>query len=109
MELLKTEFIEGDPPVLRVDGEIDLSTADLFRTALEDAVSTHPNVVVDLARVSFLDAAGLRVLVQVAATRNGAGPIPLVNAQRVAWVLDLVGLSSSPSIAIRALDCSRGR
>lgn len=100
MELLKVEYIEGDPRTLRIDGEIDLSTADQLRTALEEALSTDPTIVVDMGGVTFFDAAGLRALLQVAASRNGAGPLPLVNAARVARVLALVGLSDLPSIVI---------
>lgn len=101
MELLKTEFIQGDPPVLQVDGEIDLSTADHLQAALEEALSTDPHVVVDMAGVTFLDAAGLRVILQAATSLNGAGPLALRNARRAAWVLELVGLPDLPSITIR--------
>jgi anti-sigma B factor antagonist len=109
MELLKLEFIPGDPPVLQVDGEIDLSTADQLRTALEKTLTTHPNAVVDMAGVTFFDASGLRVILQVAASRNGAGPLPLLNARRVARVLELVGLSDLTSIVIRDPGDARGR
>jgi anti-anti-sigma factor len=109
MELLRFELIQGDPPALRIDGEIDLSTADQLRTALDKAYSADPTVVLDMAAVTFLDATGLRVLLQVAATRNGAGPLPLVNASRVAWLLELVGLSGLTSIDIRDPGEARGR
>ena len=86
MELLQTEFVHGDPPVLKVAGEIDLATVDALRTALEEAVSTDPTVVVDMAGVTFFDATGLRVILQAAASRNGAGPLTLLqrSARRVA-------------------------
>ena len=100
MELLKTELVQGDPPVLQVAGEIDLATAEALRTALEDAVSTDPRVVVDMAGVTFLDVTGLRVVLQAAASRNGAGPLTLLNAPRITWLLELVGLSELSSIVI---------
>lgn len=109
MELLRIELIHGAPSSLRVDGELDLSTADQLRTALEKAYSADPDVVVDMAGVTFVDAAGLRVLLQVAATRNGGGPLPLVNAPRVAWLLDLVGLRELTSIEIQDGGVARGR
>ena len=62
-----------------------------------------------MAGVTFFDAAGLRVVLQVAASRDGAGPLPLLNAPRVARVLELVGLSELPSIAIRDVSDARGR
>ena len=109
MELLNTELRPGDPPVLQVDGEIDLATADQLRAALEKALSAHPNVVVDMAGVSFFDAAGLRVVLQLAQARNGNGPLTLLNARRVAWVLELIGLSDVSSIEIREEGEARGR
>jgi anti-sigma B factor antagonist len=109
MELLKTEFVQGDPPVLQVAGEIDLSTADQLRTALQEALAADPKVVVDMAGVTFFDAAGLRVVLQLAASRDGAGPLELLNAPRVARILELVGLSESTSIVIRDGSDEHGR
>lgn len=101
MELLKTELVPGEPPVLQVAGEIDICSADELRTALDQAVAAHPKVQVDMAGVTFFDAAGLRVILRTAAARNGNGPLILMNAPKVAWVLDLVGLGSLPSVVIR--------
>lgn len=101
MEILKTRVIEGDPLVLEVEGEMDVSTADELRAAMEQALSSSTNVVVDMAGVTFCDAGGLRAVLEVAAALNGAGPLTLLNASRVQWLLDLVGLSESPSILIR--------
>lgn len=109
MELLKVEFVPGDPSVVQLDGEIDLSTAGELRTALEQALATDPNVVIDMAGVTFVDATGLRVVLQLAACRNGSGPLPLRNASRMQRILELVGLSESPSIEFRSLDDLRGR
>jgi hypothetical protein len=43
----------------------------------------------------------------VAASLNGAGPLTLVNASRVQWLLELVGLSDVPSIVIHQDDQAR--
>jgi anti-anti-sigma factor len=101
MELLRTELVKGKPPVLQVIGEIDLSTVDDLRTAMEDAMAADPTVVVDMGGVTFIDAVGLRAVLALAATRNGVGPLNLVNAPRVTWLLDVVGLADLPSIVIR--------
>ena len=100
MELLKIEFVRGDPPVLQIAGEIDLATADQLRTALEEALSANPKVVIDMAGVTFCDATGLRLLLQAAVSQYGAGPLTLLNAPRVKWLLRLVGLSELSSILI---------
>jgi anti-sigma B factor antagonist len=87
--------------VLQLDGEIDMSTAEELRTALEKALSADPTVVVDMTGVTFCDAAGLRVLLQAAASLNGAGPLTLLNASRVKHLLEIVGLSDLSCIVIR--------
>ena len=93
-----------------VAGGVDavFATVDVLRTALEEALSTDPTVVVDMAGVTFFDATGLRVVLQAAASRNGAGPLTLVNARRVAWLLEVVGLSEQSSIVICEAGGPRG-
>jgi anti-anti-sigma factor len=108
MELLRTKVVDGDPPVLEVDGEIDLASADELRTALEEALASDPSTEVDLSGVSFFDAAGLRILLQVASGRNGHGPLALRNPPRgVTWILEIVGLRDLPSIDIRDRPAAR--
>jgi anti-sigma B factor antagonist len=101
MEFLRIRAAEGDPPVLQVDGEIDMSTADELRTALEKALAADPTVVVDMAGVTFCDAAGLQVVLQTAASLNGAGPLTLLNAAPVKRLLDILRLTDVACIAIR--------
>ena len=98
MELLRTVLFAGDPPVLQIAGELDLATAEGLRARLAEALSTNPKVVIDMAGVTFCDATGLRVLLDVAASQNGAGPLTVRNASRVKWLLDLVGLSELSTI-----------
>jgi|SRR5689334_22367332 anti-anti-sigma factor len=101
MEALTIQLVEGSPPVLHVQGELDLATADQLRAALEDAVSAHASVVLDLAGVTFVDVVGLRAILEVADTLNGHGPLQLVNAPKVGRLLGLVGLDGIPSIVLR--------
>ena len=46
MELLRIDLFPGEPPGepprLRVEGEVDIATVDQLRGALEQAVSEHP-------------------------------------------------------------------
>jgi anti-anti-sigma factor len=108
MDLLKSELVPGDPPRLQLDGEIDLSTADALRAAIDEATAADPRIVVDMGGVTFFDAVGLRVVLQAAAARNGAGPLRLVNAARVERVLEIVGLSELPSLVMGDAAGSRG-
>ena len=101
MDGLSTHLVEGAPPVLHVGGELDMTTSELLGAALRRTMAGDPTVVVDMADVTFVDAAGLRVILQAARSRNGDGPLILVNAPRVAWLLKLVGLEGLPSIVVQ--------
>lgn len=62
----ETELEELEDGSVCVDahGELDLATASRLEEALEECAREHPRrLVVDLADVPFVDAAGLRVLI----------------------------------------------
>jgi len=101
MELLTAYLEEGPPRVLHVEGEIDLATVDEFRAALEGALSGGSTALVDMGEVTFIDAGGLRVIMQVAESLNGGGPMTLVNATVVSRLLKVVGMTDLPSIQFR--------
>jgi anti-anti-sigma regulatory factor len=63
-------------------------------------VAAAPTVIVDLGAVTFIDVRGLRVILRAAESRNGLGPLMLVNADRVDWLLELVGLGKISSIVL---------
>ena len=89
------------PPVLKIEGEIDLATTDDLGAALERVLTDTPDVVVDLEGVTFIGVAGVRVCLGAAAALNGAGPLRFVNAPRLAWLLDVIGLQAVDTIEIR--------
>jgi len=49
--------------LLTVTGEIDLGTVDMLRNAVTDALQEPGDLVIDLDQVSYIDSAGLGVLV----------------------------------------------
>lgn len=54
----------GQRSVLRLQGELDVSTRDRLRHAISSALEDHPSiVVVDLSGLGFADCAGLSILV----------------------------------------------
>jgi anti-sigma B factor antagonist len=63
------DFVDrGDELVLVVVGELDVSTTDVLHHGLVRAEATEATqIVIDLDRVDFMDAAGLGVLVRHAA------------------------------------------
>jgi anti-anti-sigma factor len=101
MDGLTMHITEGSPSVLRVGGELDLATAEPFVKALEHALAADSSVIVDLADVTFIDAAGLHAILRAAESRGGDGPLTLVNASRVIRLLEVAGVDGFASIAIR--------
>lgn len=98
--MYRATFENGSPPVLHLMGEIDLATCDDLRRALESALRADRKVIVDMGEVTFIDASGLRVILSVSESLNGSGPLKLINASRVARLLELVGLSELPCIDV---------
>jgi anti-sigma B factor antagonist len=64
VEVTRTERADGTVQ-LAVDGELDLSTAPALRDALLGEIG-DAGVWVDLARCSFMDSTGLRVIIEAA-------------------------------------------
>jgi anti-anti-sigma factor len=109
MAYLSIDVSGGSPPVLRVRGELDVATADQLGAALTESLAIDPALVVDMAEVTFVDAAGLRAILQVAERRDGGGALTLVNAGRVARLLELVGLRDLSSLNLIDGCASHGR
>lgn len=93
-----TELVP-DATVLRVEGEVDLSTAQSLADAIEGASRVNRCVIVDLSRLDYLDGSGIRVLVRFAQEKRGhfvvAGSKPTVHRLfallRLTDVLPVVG------------------
>ena len=79
---------------LYAHGELDLATASAFEEALRDCARRHPaRVVVDLADVPFIDASGLRVLIEARRRQHEAdGELLIARPSRqVARLLEVAG------------------
>jgi anti-anti-sigma factor len=99
--LLTIELDPGPPSGLHVSGEIDMSSAEQLSAAITDGLAADPNLVLDLADVTFVDLIGLRAIVEAAQSLNGHQPLRIVNAPRVAKLLALVYPSGIPSLTIQ--------
>jgi anti-sigma B factor antagonist len=53
----------GDVPVVVTPGDIDITTAAAFRTALAEAAGHGRTLVIDMSRTEFCDTAGIHALV----------------------------------------------
>ena len=57
------ERIDDGMVVLRLEGELDLVTADRVQERLDEAAGSRADVVIDLSGVEFMDSTGLRLIV----------------------------------------------
>jgi anti-sigma B factor antagonist len=87
--------------VLELTGEIDLSTTDQLRSAVEEALAT-PGVpiVLDFSGVTFCDSQGLSTLLSLSRRATAAGTtLALVNVgDFLVRLLDITGLRSALSV-----------
>jgi len=80
----------GDAIVVAPAGEIDLATVDALWAEIEAASGDTDKLVLDLREVTFIDSAGLRLVLE---TSRKAAPFSVVRgAGEVQRVFGLVGL-----------------
>jgi anti-sigma B factor antagonist len=88
--------------VVRLAGEIDVSTVGQARAQLGDAIVDNPGAVitVDMGEVVFLDSTGIGALVSaLKRARHGDGDLRLVGVQpQVFKVFQLTGLTRALEI-----------
>ena len=96
---------EGDLALLGLRGEIDASSARVLGAFVEAlAASGYPSVVLDIAELESLDAAGLAVVASAAGTLVGAGGGVTIRSSStdvarvldITWLSDLIGIELSP-------------
>jgi anti-anti-sigma factor len=80
----------ADAVVIAPTGEIDLATVDALAQAVAAAREEAASIVLDLRDVTFMDSAGLRLVLE--ASRGGAGFAVVRGPREVQRLFDLVGL-----------------
>ncbi|MGA8334781.1 MAG: STAS domain-containing protein [Solirubrobacteraceae bacterium] len=100
------DIVEYDDLVIvSVEGEVDLCAAPLFEESLAIAAATDvPAIVLDLDRVSFMDSAGVHVLLQFSISEQNRNRLTLTcGSSQVERLLEVTGvrryLSFGPSPA----------
>lgn len=91
----------GTWTVIEVRGELDLSTSEALRSALDGAFGDDPpRIAIDLTDVTFMDSSSLGVLVAtLERARERDGELRLVGVQgSPAKVIALTGLDSAFTI-----------
>jgi anti-anti-sigma factor len=95
---------------LDVHGELDSQTSSTLLAAVTDLVARPPldQIVLDLGKLTFIDAAGIRCLLQceAVAERNGVGFEPRDASPAVVRILDIVGLAAHFGFEDRAQEAS---
>lgn len=91
----------GTDGVLYLSGELDLAYEDAVRAALENRWDGMGELVIDLSQLVFLDSTGVRAFANLSMWPL-AGRILLRSPDpRVLRVLELVGCSAWPNVAIQ--------
>lgn len=113
---LETEPLRDDVVIVRLDGEIDISSVHLLRSQFKSLIGEDRTaVILDATRVTFMDSTGLHALVEGKRLLHENGlRIFLVPSPQVRRVLELVfpdplfaSRLDSVEEAIAALDGSR--
>lgn len=86
------------PVRLAMSGDVDIATEDFWRERADALLAAHPHtpdVVVDMAEVTFLDSRGMAVLVHLhAAALERGGKLSLQSlSPRVSKALTVAGLN----------------
>ncbi len=90
---------EGDTHTISLSGELDLSNAETFRAALEEAEAiAEATITIDMRRLDFIDSTGIALLVASHRRLNSDADrlrILASEASAVRRVLSVTGLDSS--------------
>lgn len=93
---LVTTVFAGDEAIIVVDGEVDIANAEALRQALHEACGGfHQKVVLDAARLEFIDASGVGVIIGARRRLALAGRQLVVRTPTspIRRVLELLGLT----------------
>lgn len=90
--LVEVEPIRDGSVIVKLKGEVDISSAHLLTSQLSALTAdTHSSVVVDASEVTFMDSTGLHALVEgKRALHDNGTRIFLVPSRQVRRVLELV-------------------
>jgi anti-anti-sigma factor len=90
------ETVVPDYVVVKVGGDVDISSEDQFRQALAEAAERHRPLVIDLADVGYFGVCGVRCLLEVELSPTGVQKSPVLIAPSggvVIRILQMVGLT----------------
>ena len=100
---MTVHVVEIDDGLL-VDGELDMDAADDFLEIAEARVDGTREVVLDIADLRFIDSAGVRAILQLAATSCPNGMVLHRPREGVQRVLDIRKIEEVPGIRVQRHD-----
>jgi len=109
--LVVQQTSEGDRLRIALEGEMDLANADSAASIVSEALDSGKRVVIDLAKLEFLDSSGLALVVE--AMRNGGERLSFLPSEHAAVhrLLSLTGLDermriepAAPAVPVVAPD-----
>ena len=77
----------------RISGELDLASCDELRAKLEPALDAADSALIDLEAVTFVDSAGVRLLVQLALGMQRAGRVLELAPPADAWARKVLAVA----------------
>jgi len=87
---------ESNPNVLKLVGELDLSTGKILEDVVQAQVQKSSPLVLDLSELTFMDSTGLRLILKTVNDRNGGPPLVLLHPTEP--VRRLLALALPPSV-----------
>jgi anti-anti-sigma factor len=86
---------------IRLAGEVDLATSPQLNQALAN-IWTESEVLLELSDLTFMDSSGVSAILAFAKSRNGGGPLVLVNPPaEIERLFELICLEQHPKVEVR--------
>lgn len=87
----------------RLEGELDMATADDLSELLRESGGHADPVVLDFEGISFMDSSGLRVLLEAAAAEDQGTSVVIIHpTDQVRRVLDISIPGGAPGLEVRS-------
>ena len=86
---------------IKLAGEVDLATAPQLNEALAN-ILTESEILLDLSDLTFMDSSGVSTILAFARSRNGAGPLVMVDPPaEIERLFELICLEQHPKVEVR--------
>lgn len=102
LRVVVDEAPDGQPPLVRVSGDIDLANVARFEESMVSARGDSPVLTVDLTGVNYCDSAAVRALFALAATTRLT--MVVSPAGQITTLLAISGLDRAADVVVKEGD-----